>query len=175
MKHIRDTFGTTCMVVSHELASIFDLADRAVMLDREEQGIIAEGPPRDVGHGVATHACGSSSAGGKNEEVGDARRGPGRAERRSPPAAGSSCCAFPAVRLNQQLRENQGQSIGRRSFCHRGIRPAFLLALMSFGGSVLVPMSRATTTPLAVLASVARSIETWSAPTNPAMLGRRWT
>jgi phospholipid/cholesterol/gamma-HCH transport system ATP-binding protein len=43
---IRDTFGTTIVVVSHELASIFDIADRVIMLDRGAQGIIAEGPPR---------------------------------------------------------------------------------------------------------------------------------
>ena len=36
------------MVVSHELASIFDLADRVIMLDREQQGIVAEGRPRDL-------------------------------------------------------------------------------------------------------------------------------
>jgi phospholipid/cholesterol/gamma-HCH transport system ATP-binding protein len=48
VKHIRDTFGTTIVAVSHELASIFDLADRAIMLDRAEQGIIAEGPPREL-------------------------------------------------------------------------------------------------------------------------------
>ena len=48
IKHIRDTFGTTIVVVSHELASIFDLADRAIMLDRAEQGIIAEGSPREL-------------------------------------------------------------------------------------------------------------------------------
>ncbi|MBM3855573.1 MAG: ATP-binding cassette domain-containing protein [Verrucomicrobia bacterium] len=46
IKHVRATFGTTIVVVSHELASIFDLADRAIMLDRAEQGIIAEGNPR---------------------------------------------------------------------------------------------------------------------------------
>lgn len=45
---IRDTFGTTIVVVSHELASIFDIADRVVMLDRTAQGIIAEGPPREL-------------------------------------------------------------------------------------------------------------------------------
>jgi phospholipid/cholesterol/gamma-HCH transport system ATP-binding protein len=45
IRHVRDTFGTTIVVVSHELASIFALADRAVMLAREEQGIIAAGPP----------------------------------------------------------------------------------------------------------------------------------
>ena len=46
IRHVRDTFGTTIVVVSHELASIFDLADRAIMLDRAERGIIAEGAPR---------------------------------------------------------------------------------------------------------------------------------
>ncbi len=46
--HIRDTFGTTIVVVSHELASIFSIADRVIMLDREAKGIIAEGPPREL-------------------------------------------------------------------------------------------------------------------------------
>jgi phospholipid/cholesterol/gamma-HCH transport system ATP-binding protein len=46
--HIRDTFGTTIVVVSHELASIFDLADRVIMLDRAARGIIAEGSPREL-------------------------------------------------------------------------------------------------------------------------------
>lgn len=45
---IRDSFGTTIVVVSHELASIFALADRVIMLDRKEQGIIAEGQPRNL-------------------------------------------------------------------------------------------------------------------------------
>ena len=45
---IRDTFGTTCVVVSHELASIFSIADRVIMLDRAQQGIIAEGNPREL-------------------------------------------------------------------------------------------------------------------------------
>lgn len=46
--HVRDTFGTTIVVVSHELASIFGIADRAIMLDREARGIIAEGPPKEL-------------------------------------------------------------------------------------------------------------------------------
>jgi phospholipid/cholesterol/gamma-HCH transport system ATP-binding protein len=46
--HVRDTFGTTIVVVSHELASIFGIADRAIMLDRDAQGIVAEGPPREL-------------------------------------------------------------------------------------------------------------------------------
>jgi phospholipid/cholesterol/gamma-HCH transport system ATP-binding protein len=43
---VRDTFGTTIVVVSHDLDSIFRLADRLIMLDAEAQGIIAEGAPR---------------------------------------------------------------------------------------------------------------------------------
>jgi phospholipid/cholesterol/gamma-HCH transport system ATP-binding protein len=46
VKQIRDTLGTTIVIVSHELASIFDIADRVVMLDRDVKGIIAEGDPR---------------------------------------------------------------------------------------------------------------------------------
>ncbi len=45
---IREMLGTTMLVVSHELASIFSVADRVIMLDREHQGIIAEGDPRDL-------------------------------------------------------------------------------------------------------------------------------
>src|SRR5207302_6000273 len=48
IRQVRETFGTTIVVVSHELASIFDLADRVVMLDRAHQGIIAEGKPREL-------------------------------------------------------------------------------------------------------------------------------
>ncbi len=45
---IRETFGTTIVVVSHELASIYGIADRVIMLDRGERGIIAEGPPKEL-------------------------------------------------------------------------------------------------------------------------------
>jgi phospholipid/cholesterol/gamma-HCH transport system ATP-binding protein len=45
---IRDMLGTTMVVVSHELASIFSIADRLIMLDRQEAGIIAEGTPRGL-------------------------------------------------------------------------------------------------------------------------------
>ncbi len=46
--HIRETFGTTIVVVSHELASIFSIADRVIMLDRAEKGVIATGKPREL-------------------------------------------------------------------------------------------------------------------------------
>jgi phospholipid/cholesterol/gamma-HCH transport system ATP-binding protein len=45
---IRETLGTTMVIVSHELASIFALADRVIMLDHEARGIIAEGRPREL-------------------------------------------------------------------------------------------------------------------------------
>lgn len=45
---VRDTIGTTIVIVSHELASIFAIADRVIMLDRESKGIIAEGAPREL-------------------------------------------------------------------------------------------------------------------------------
>lgn len=45
VRELRDSLGTTIVIVSHELASIFDLADRVVMLDKEAKGIIAEGDP----------------------------------------------------------------------------------------------------------------------------------
>jgi phospholipid/cholesterol/gamma-HCH transport system ATP-binding protein len=46
IRQIRDTLGTTIVIVSHELASIFELADRIVMLDRDAKGLIADGDPR---------------------------------------------------------------------------------------------------------------------------------
>ena len=42
---IRESLGTTIVIVSHELASIFGIADRVVMLDRTTRGIIADGDP----------------------------------------------------------------------------------------------------------------------------------
>jgi phospholipid/cholesterol/gamma-HCH transport system ATP-binding protein len=45
---IRDTFGTTIVVVSHDVDSIYGIADRLIMLDRETRGIIAEGKPSKV-------------------------------------------------------------------------------------------------------------------------------
>jgi phospholipid/cholesterol/gamma-HCH transport system ATP-binding protein len=46
--NLRDLLGMTCVVVSHELASIFAIADRVVMLDKQARGIIAEGDPRQL-------------------------------------------------------------------------------------------------------------------------------
>jgi len=48
IRQIRDTFGTTCVVVSHEIASILGIADRVILLDRDIQGIIEQGDPRQL-------------------------------------------------------------------------------------------------------------------------------
>jgi phospholipid/cholesterol/gamma-HCH transport system ATP-binding protein len=40
--------GTTMVVVTHELESIFQIAHRVIMLDKTQKGIIAEGDPRDL-------------------------------------------------------------------------------------------------------------------------------
>lgn len=45
---VRDTFGTTMVIVSHQLSSVFRLADRVIVLDREAKGIIAEGVPAEL-------------------------------------------------------------------------------------------------------------------------------
>ena len=45
---IRATLNTTMVIVSHELESIFSIADRVILLEREAKGIIAEGPPREL-------------------------------------------------------------------------------------------------------------------------------
>jgi phospholipid/cholesterol/gamma-HCH transport system ATP-binding protein len=45
---IRDTFGTTIVIVSHDVDSIYGIADTAIMLDRETKGIIAQGKPAEI-------------------------------------------------------------------------------------------------------------------------------
>jgi phospholipid/cholesterol/gamma-HCH transport system ATP-binding protein len=46
LKSIRAGIGTTMVIVTHELESIFNIADRVIMLDKAAKGIIAEGDPR---------------------------------------------------------------------------------------------------------------------------------
>lgn len=45
---MRDTLGATVIVVSHELASIYDIADRALFLDTRTKTQAAIGAPRDL-------------------------------------------------------------------------------------------------------------------------------
>ena len=44
--HINRNTGTTMIIITHELDSVFTLASRVVMLDKRARGIIAEGDPR---------------------------------------------------------------------------------------------------------------------------------
>jgi phospholipid/cholesterol/gamma-HCH transport system ATP-binding protein len=48
MKRVRDTLGTTLVVVTHELPSIFAIADKAMMLTKESQGMVEIGKPAEM-------------------------------------------------------------------------------------------------------------------------------
>ncbi len=45
---LRQSLGVTTVLVTHELASIYRVADTCIMLDRQAKGIIARGSPRDL-------------------------------------------------------------------------------------------------------------------------------
>jgi phospholipid/cholesterol/gamma-HCH transport system ATP-binding protein len=45
---LRASFGTTIVVVTHDLASMFKIADRALFLDIEEKTMTALGPPDEL-------------------------------------------------------------------------------------------------------------------------------
>ena len=45
---LRDSLGTTIVVVSHELSSIFAIGTDSVLLDPESRTAIAHGPPREL-------------------------------------------------------------------------------------------------------------------------------
>jgi phospholipid/cholesterol/gamma-HCH transport system ATP-binding protein len=46
IKRLSRNLGVTFVVVTHELPSIFAIADRVIMLDRRAKGIVAKGDPR---------------------------------------------------------------------------------------------------------------------------------
>jgi phospholipid/cholesterol/gamma-HCH transport system ATP-binding protein len=48
IKSINAGMDITIVVITHELQSIFAIAHRVVMIDKEAQGIIAEGDPREL-------------------------------------------------------------------------------------------------------------------------------
>lgn len=45
---LRDTLGCTMVIVTHELDSIFSIADTTIILDKEIKGIIEKGNPRKL-------------------------------------------------------------------------------------------------------------------------------
>ncbi len=48
IKELAHQFGITFVIVTHELASIYNIADRVVMLDSRTRTIIAEGKPAEL-------------------------------------------------------------------------------------------------------------------------------
>jgi phospholipid/cholesterol/gamma-HCH transport system ATP-binding protein len=44
--HLNRTLGTTMVIVTHELQSVFNVAHRVIMLDKTAKGIVAEGDPK---------------------------------------------------------------------------------------------------------------------------------
>lgn len=69
IRQVRDVLGTTMIIVSHQLSSIFRLADRVLVLERAAKGIIAEGKPTDL----ATHSIDPRVRDFLNQEVGLAK------------------------------------------------------------------------------------------------------
>jgi len=52
IQQVSSEHGTTCVIVSHELASIFSIGSRVILLEKEARTIIATGPPKEL----ATHS-----------------------------------------------------------------------------------------------------------------------
>jgi len=48
IKRLNAGMGTTMVVVTHELQSIFNISDRIIMLDKSAKGLIAEGDPKKL-------------------------------------------------------------------------------------------------------------------------------
>jgi phospholipid/cholesterol/gamma-HCH transport system ATP-binding protein len=46
IRKLNEGTGTTMVIVTHELETIFNISHRVIMLDRDAKGIIAEGDPR---------------------------------------------------------------------------------------------------------------------------------
>jgi phospholipid/cholesterol/gamma-HCH transport system ATP-binding protein len=45
---LRDSLGTTVVVVTHDLASIFTIGDNSIFLDADKRTITASGPPKEL-------------------------------------------------------------------------------------------------------------------------------
>jgi phospholipid/cholesterol/gamma-HCH transport system ATP-binding protein len=53
IKHLSRQFGITFVIVTHELASIYMIADRVIMLDSRTRTVIAEGTPAELRDGAS--------------------------------------------------------------------------------------------------------------------------
>lgn len=48
IKTLASVLGLSFIIVTHEISSVFNIADRILLLSKLQQGIVAEGPPRDI-------------------------------------------------------------------------------------------------------------------------------
>lgn len=48
IRELRDALGTTMVVITHELASIYAIADRCIVLDKARRGVVARGTPQEL-------------------------------------------------------------------------------------------------------------------------------
>jgi phospholipid/cholesterol/gamma-HCH transport system ATP-binding protein len=48
INELKDSLGISFVVVTHELASIFDIADDSIFLDSDSKEILARGNPKDL-------------------------------------------------------------------------------------------------------------------------------
>jgi phospholipid/cholesterol/gamma-HCH transport system ATP-binding protein len=48
IRRLADNLGVTFVIVTHELASIYAIMDRVIILDRARKGIVAEGSPAEL-------------------------------------------------------------------------------------------------------------------------------
>lgn len=48
IKRLRDDLGTTIVIVTHELDSVFSVTDRVIMLDKNIKGIAADGSAQNL-------------------------------------------------------------------------------------------------------------------------------
>ncbi|WP_028491931.1 ABC transporter ATP-binding protein [Thioalkalivibrio sp. ALE19] len=68
IRRLARSLGMTIVIVSHELASIFAIADRVIMLDKETRGIVADGDPRRLRE-ESTHPWVRRFLGGDQDEA----------------------------------------------------------------------------------------------------------
>ena len=71
IKRLNAGMGTTMVVVTHELQSIFTISDRIIMLDKTAKGIIAVGDPRKLkdSDDPRVHSFFNREPGGHQKEV----------------------------------------------------------------------------------------------------------
>jgi len=72
--HLRDDLGTTIVMVSHELDSIYAVADRALFLDADSKTMTALGPPRELRQNGPSHVRAFLSGGASATAAGERRR-----------------------------------------------------------------------------------------------------